>query len=101
MAIYSAAHNHLEEADLAAAEGLPVTIPSSYKKKGFDPGKVKALSADVLDLVYLPMALTSSGAKLMGKHLGLDESLSHRAELCAAFDGFLTDISSTSDGDSN
>jgi hypothetical protein len=94
MAIYSAAHNYLEEADLAAAEGLPVTIPKSYKSKGFDPGKVKSLSAEVLDIVYLPLALSSSSCNLMGTHLGIDEDLPHRARLCFAFDEFLNCITS-------
>ena len=93
-AIYSAAHNFLEEADLAAAEGYTVQIPPSYKKMGFDPGKVKSLSAEVIDLVYLPLALTKSGPKLMGKHFGLDENLAHRAELCMAYDEFLDYLSS-------
>ncbi|MFW9965257.1 MAG: hypothetical protein ACFFCX_16915 [Candidatus Sifarchaeia archaeon] len=93
-AIYSAAHNYLEEADLAATEGLPVTIPRSYKKQGFDAGKVKALSAEVLDLVFLPMALSPSGGIIMGKHLGLEETLPHRVELYSAFSEFMKEISS-------
>lgn len=94
-AIYSAAHNYLEEANLSATEGLPVSIPRSYKNKGFDPGKVKALSAEVLDIVYLPLALTSSGCKLMGRHLGLEENLPHRGRLCIAFDEFLNELASS------
>ena len=88
-AIYTAAHNFLEETDIASKQGYPKNIPRSYKRKGFDPGKVKALSAQAIELVFLPMVVTKSGSEILGKKLGLDDKLPHRAGLCMAFKEFL------------
>ncbi|MHA1769406.1 MAG: hypothetical protein ACTSV3_06090 [Candidatus Thorarchaeota archaeon] len=87
-ALYAAAHNLLEEREISAAEGGTVQIPPSYRKMGFDPGKVKALSAKVIDLVYLPMVLIGSETEVYGKHFGLECRLPHRAHLVNAFTDF-------------
>ncbi len=93
--LYTTAHNFLEEAELSIGQGSMIRVPRSYKKKGFDPGKVKALSVEVSQIVYLPLAITSKGPSLLGQHLGLDCDLRHRELLCHAYMGFLSSIKST------
>lgn len=94
--IYNAAHNLLEEAEFSKLEGRPVQIPPSYKSKGFDAGKVKSLSAEVQKLVYVPMIIEQGHARILGKHLTLDESLPHRIDLGASMSVFLNEIESNS-----
>jgi len=89
--LYTEAHNLLEEAEFSKKEGVSVTIPSSYSSRGFDAGKVKALTPEVLGLVYLPMVIEQGKSLVMGKHLGLDENLSHRMNLLSAMEVFLTE----------
>ncbi|MHA1637383.1 MAG: hypothetical protein ACTSUB_05145 [Candidatus Thorarchaeota archaeon] len=92
--LYSAAHNLLEEAEFSKQEGRPVQIPSSYKTKGFDAGKVKSLSPEVHKLVYLPMVIEKGRASIMGKHLGLTETIPHGSELGLSTLNFFNEIKS-------
>jgi len=92
-ALYTAAHNYLEESELSILEGKAITIPASYRKMGFDSGKVKALSAKVIDLVFLPMVLEGNQTEVLGKPLGLECKLPHRINLCHAYMKFIAQIS--------
>ena len=80
--------------EFAKQEGLQVHLPSSYKKKGFDAGKVKALDPKAEKIVYLPMLVEQGNPKLLGKHLKLNEKLRHRVMLSGAMTQFLTEIQS-------
>ena len=90
--IYSETHNLLEEAEIYREEGRTVTMSPSFRKKGFDTGKVKALAPEVIDVVYLPMVIDSGHAKVMGSHLGIEEDLPHRLQLASSMTLFLRDI---------
>lgn len=90
--LYTAAHNLLEEVEFAKQEGIQAKIPASYKKKGFDPGKVKALAPEVIRVVYLPMVVTQKEVKLLGKHLGIEEKLTHRKQFAHSITQFLNAI---------
>ncbi|MHA1288951.1 MAG: hypothetical protein ACTSPB_16290, partial [Candidatus Thorarchaeota archaeon] len=92
VSLYTAAHNYLEEAELSIAEGKTISVSSSYRKMGFDSGKVKALSAEVIDLVYLPMVMVGNETEVHGKHLGLECKLPHRIKLCQAYMNFMQQI---------
>lgn len=92
--LYTEAHNFLEEAEFSKKEGVSVKIPRSYSSRGFDAGKVKALTPEVLGLVYLPMVIEQGKSRVMGKHLGLDENLSHRMNLLSSMEVFLTEAGS-------
>ncbi len=94
--LYRTAHNYLEETQLSATQGKVASIPSSYKKMGFDPGKVKALSVEVSQLVFLPLAVTSDGVDLLGQHLDLECGLAHRYDLCKEYMDFTKSINATS-----
>jgi hypothetical protein len=90
--LYSAAHNFLEEAEFSKEEGQDIEIPSSYKDKGFDTGKVKALDPDFLEVVYLPMVIENGQPRIMGKHLDLDEDVPHRMRLASFMTEFINRI---------
>ncbi len=90
--IFIQAHNFREEAELAKAEGSRIEIPSSYKRKGFDPGRVKAVDPEVKGLYYVPMAIVKNVPTVYGKKYEIETKLDHRLMLANAFVEFLKKI---------
>ena len=75
--LYRQAFIFREERDLLEKEtGRRVRIPSSYERKGFDPGKVKAVLPEVISTIYLPLVV-GERIRLAGWNFGL-EDLPHR-----------------------
>lgn len=91
--IFIQAHNFRDEAEYARAEDISVDVPKSYKKKGFDPGRVKAVMPKYVGLFHVPMAIKDGSTILYGDEYGLDRTLSHRMNLAKGFTGFKQGLS--------
>ncbi len=90
--IFVQAHNFREEAEIAKSEGRVVEVPSSYKRKGFDPGRVKAVIPQVKALYYLPMAIVNGKPIVFGEKYGIETELAFRRKFASDFEMFLRSI---------
>ncbi|MFB0562102.1 MAG: hypothetical protein ACETWM_12935 [Candidatus Lokiarchaeia archaeon] len=90
--LYLQSFRFREEIELLMRDtGLRSKIPSSYGRKGFDPGKVKAIRPKTEDLIYIPYALGEKKAGLAGEQFDLDQ-LPHRQKLAVEMQAFLEAI---------
>ena len=86
------AHNFREEAEFARSEGRTIEVPSSYKKRGFDPGRVKAVNPRAVGLYYIPLIMERDRLALAAEDFGLETYLPHRARLASLFSEFKRQI---------
>ncbi|MCF2138379.1 MAG: hypothetical protein K9W43_14200 [Candidatus Thorarchaeota archaeon] len=90
--LFTYAHNFREEAEFARAEGRMIEVPSSYKKRGFDPGRVKAVNPEVVGLYYAPLISVKGRYVLALDGLELETYLPHRGQLALRYSEFLKQI---------
>ncbi len=90
---FTAAYNFREEAESARVEqGRIIEVPSSYKRKGFDPGRIKAVMPEVVGLYWAPLMFIKGHPELALSELGMDSKLKHRGELAKMFTAFLSQV---------
>ncbi len=90
--LFISAHNFREEAEFARTEGKQVSVPVSYKKRGFDPGRVKAVSPTVAGLYYAPLVVTKGKFTLKLEDLEMEPYLPHRSKMAYLYSEFLKQI---------